>query len=299
MPSADIDSAAVEFEAVRPRLFGIAYRMLGTVAEAQDVVQDAWIRWQGTDRSQVRSPQAFLSTVITRLAINASASSRARHEVYAGHWLPEPVLTDGDPMLGAERAEALELGLLLLLERLTPNERAVYLLREAFDYDFREIAEVLETSEANARQLARRARAHLEEHRSRPVDPAERDRLLRAFLAAAQSGRLDELEHLLAEDVVLYPDGGGVVPAARRPVVGRDRVRTIIEGGASNLDASVTVTFVEANGELAAVMARGGEVLALCSITAGPDGIDRVYFVLNPEKLRGVGPQAGTSVGER
>ncbi|MCU1410315.1 MAG: family polymerase sigma factor [Rhodoglobus sp.] len=291
MPHADIDSAATEFEIVRPRLFGIAYRMLGTVAEAEDVVQDAWIRWQGTDRSQVRSPQAFLSTVITRLAINASGSSRARHEVYTGHWLPEPVLTDGDPALGAERAEALELGLLLLLERLTPNERAVYLLREAFDYDFREIAEVLETSEANARQLARRARAHLEEHRSRRVEPAERDRLLRAFLSAAQSGRLDELEHLLAEDVVLYPDGGGVVPAARRPVVGRGRVRTIIEGGASNLTPDVSVTFVEANGELAAVMTRGGEVLALCSITAGRNGIDRIYFLLNPEKLGGVTPR--------
>ena len=291
MPHADIDDAAVEFEIVRPRLFGIAYRMLGTVAEAEDVVQDAWLRWQGTDRSQVRSPQAFLSTVITRLAINASVSSRARHEVYTGHWLPEPVLTDDDPALGAERAEALELGLLLLLERLTPNERAVYLLREAFDYDFREIAEVLETSEANARQLARRARAHLEEHRSRRVEPAERDRLLRAFLSAAQSGRLDELEHLLAEDVVLYPDGGGVVPAARRPVVGRDRVRTIIEGGVSNLTADIAVTFVEANGELAAVMTRGGEMLALCSITAGPDGIDQIYFLLNPEKLGGVTPR--------
>lgn len=291
MPPADIDSAAVEFEAVRPRLFGIAYRMLGTVAEAEDIVQDAWVRWQGTDRSQVRNSQAFLSTVITRLAINASGSSRARHEVYTGHWLPEPVLTDSDPLLGAERAEALELGLLLLLERLTPNERAVYVLREAFDYDFRDIAEVLETSEANARQLARRARAHLEEQRSQKVDPAERDRLLRAFLAAAQSGRLDELEQLLAGDVVLFPDGGGVVPAARRPIVGRERVRTIVEGGASNLTDDVSVAFVEANGELAAVVARGGEVVALCSISAGQDGINRVYFVLNPEKLRGISPR--------
>jgi len=291
VPPADIDSAAVEFEAVRPRLFGIAYRMLGTVAEAEDIVQDAWVRWQGTDRSQVRNSQAFLSTVITRLAINASGSSRARHEVYTGHWLPEPVLTDSDPLLGAERAEALELGLLLLLERLTPNERAVYVLREAFDYDFRDIAEVLETSEANARQLARRARAHLEEQRSQKVDPAERDRLLRAFLAAAQSGRLDELEQLLAGDVVLFPDGGGVVPAARRPIVGRERVRTIVEGGASNLTDDVSVAFVEANGELAAVVARGGEVVALCSISAGQDGINRVYFVLNPEKLRGISPR--------
>ena len=224
MPEPDIDSATAEFETVRPRLFGIAYRMLGTVAEAEDVVQDAWIRWQGTDRSQVRNPSAFLSTVTTRLSINASDSARARREVYAGPWLPEPVLTENDPTLGAERTEALEIGLLLLLERLTPNERAVYVLREAFAYDFGDIAEVLETSESNARQLARRARTHLVEHRSKQVTAAERDRLLRAFLAAAQSGDLEQLESVLAEDVVVYSDGGGVVSAARRPVVGRDRV---------------------------------------------------------------------------
>lgn len=287
MPQLDIDSAAAEFETVRPRLFGVAYRMLGTVAEAEDVVQDAWIRWQGTDRSQVRNPSAFLTTVTTRLAINASDSARARHEVYVGPWLPEPVLTEHDPALGAERTEALEIGLLRLLERLTPNERAVYLLREAFDYGFGEIAEVLEISEANARQLASRARAHLDEHGSKPVATAERDRLLRAFLAAAQSGRLEELESILAEDIVLYSDGGGVVAAARRPVVGRDRVTKLVEGGAGNLDG-VTVSFIEVNGETAALLVRGGEPLALCSITAGKGGIESLYFLLNPEKLRGL-----------
>jgi RNA polymerase sigma-70 factor (ECF subfamily) len=288
MPETDIDAAAVEFQAARPRLFGIAYRMLGAVAEAEDVVQDAWLRWQGTDRSQVRNPTAFLSTVTVRLAINASTSARARREVYAGPWLPEPVLTEGDPMLGAERAEALEIGLLLLLERLTPNERAVYLLREAFDYDFREIAEVLEISESNARQVARRARAHLEDQRSKPVTTVERDRLLRAFLSAAQSGDLEQLESLLAEDIVLYADGGGVVAASPRPVVGRDRLTKLFSAGGAGFTEGVAVDFIEANGENAAVLSRDGEPFAFCSITAGEHGIERLFVVLNPDKLRGL-----------
>ena len=288
MPEPDIEAAAEEFQAVRPRLFGIAYRMLGTVAEAEDVVQDAWLRWQGADRSQVRNPTAFLSTVTVRLAINASDAARSRREVYAGPWLPEPVLTDRDPTLGAERTEALEIGLLLLLERLTPNERAVYLLREAFDYDFREIAAVLEISESNARQLARRARTHLEDDRSKKVATAERDRLLHAFLAAAQSGNLEQLESLLAEDIVLYADGGGVVTAAARPIVGRDRLSKLFTAGGASLPAAVSVSFVEANGENAGVLYRDGEPFAFCSITAGEHGIDRLFVVLNPDKLRGL-----------
>jgi RNA polymerase sigma-70 factor (ECF subfamily) len=287
VPQPDIDSATAEFETVRPRLFGIAYRMLGTVAEAEDVVQDAWIRWQGTDRSQVRNPSAFLSTVITRLSINVSGSSRARRETYVGPWLPEPVLTENDPALGAERKEALEMGILLLLERLTPTERAVYLLREAFDYDFGAIAEVLETSEANARQLARRARAHLEEHQSKRVAPAARDRLLRAFFSAAQSGDLEQLEKVLAQDIVLYADGGGLVGAARRPVVGIDRVSKLLAEGIGGL-ADVTVDFVEANGESAAIMSRDGEPFAFCSITAGEQGIESLYVIFNPDKLHGL-----------
>ena len=288
MPESEIDAATAEFQAARARLFGIAYRMLGAVAEAEDVVQDAWLRWQGTDRSQVRNPTAFLSTVTVRLAINASESARARREVYTGPWLPEPVLTENDPMLGAERAEALEIGLLRLLERLTPNERAVYLLREAFDYDFREIAEVLEISEANARQLARRARAHVEEDRPKPVATSERDRLLHAFLAAAQSGDLGQLESLLAEDIVLYADGGGVVTASPRPVVGRDRLSKLFSAGGGGFTDGMAVDFVEANGENAAVLSHDGEPFAFCSITAGEHGIERLFVVLNPVKLRGL-----------
>ena len=227
------DTQSLEtFQAVRPRLFGIAYRMLGTATEADDVVQDAWVRWQGTDHSAVREPAAFLATIVTRLAINALDSARARREVYVGPWLPEPVATEGDPTLGAERAEAMSLAVLLLLERLTPAERAAFVLHEAFDYPYRQIAEVLEIGEANARQLASRARAHLDRERTAEVTPAEQQRLLAAFIAAAQDGDLEALEAVLADDVVALSDGGGVVLAARKPVTGPERVAQFPARGA-------------------------------------------------------------------
>src|SRR5690606_35996698 len=174
------DTAVATFESVRPRLFGIAYRMMGTVAEAEDLVQEAWLRWQGTDHESVREPAAFLATTVTRLALTELDSARARRERYVGSWLPEPVDTSADPALGAERAEALSFAVLLLLERLTPPERAAYVLHEAFDYPYRRIAEVLETSEANARQWGSRARAHLERARTASVTDAQRERLLAA-----------------------------------------------------------------------------------------------------------------------
>jgi len=283
--SADLDRAATDFEAVRPRLFGIAYRMLGSVNEAQDVVQDAWLRWQSTDRSCIRSPAAFLSTVTTRLAINVATSARSRREVYVGPWLPEPVRTDDDPALGAERSEALELGLLKLMEHLTPRERAVYLLREAFDYSFAEIAGVLETTESNARQLANRARSHLQESRPQTVTKEDRNRLLRAFVSAAQTGDVKQLETMLAEDVVFYADGGGIVSAARRPVVGRDNVARFLAGVREKFGPSARFSIVAANGEDAMLVTRNGRPYTLGSISVGEHGIDGVYFVLNPEKL--------------
>jgi RNA polymerase sigma-70 factor (ECF subfamily) len=186
------------FESVRPRLFGIAYQMLGRAADAEDVVQDVWVRWQGADRALVRDPVAFLVTITTRVSLNAATSACARREVSAGKWLPEFHLASVDPAREAERGEALEVAVRLLMERLSPVERAVYVLHEAFDYPFREIAEVLELSEANARQLARRARTHLAEQRHNPVDPAERDGLLRAFLDAARIGDTGRLIDLLS-----------------------------------------------------------------------------------------------------
>jgi RNA polymerase sigma-70 factor (ECF subfamily) len=183
---------------MRPRLFGIAYHVLGSASEAEDIVQDVWLRWQTADRSVILDPPAFLATTATRLAINLGESARSRHERYIGPWLPEPVDTSTDPQLEAERGEALEFAVLLLLEKLSPTERAAYVLREAFDYPYRQIADILQREEANTRQLVARARQHITGGRCTPVSAAEQRRLLEAFIAAAQSGDLATLEALFA-----------------------------------------------------------------------------------------------------
>jgi len=196
---APVDAAS--FEAVRPRLFGIAYRTLESAADADDVVQDAWIRWQGTDRNNVRDAAAFLATTTKRLALNVAQSARARRETCIQPWHPEQADAHADPTLGAERREALELALLTLAEKLSPTERAAYVLREAFDYPYRQIADVLATSEANARQLVTRARVRLASGRRRQVSVAEQQRFVDAFVDAAQTGDLTTLEQLLAAEV--------------------------------------------------------------------------------------------------
>lgn len=199
VPSAsDLDEAAATFSELRPRLFGIAYRMLGSVADADDVVQDAWIRWQEYDRSAVREPAAFLATTTTRLAINELQCARVRREGYVGPWVSEPIDTRDDPELAAERDEALESAVLLLLERLSPTERAAYVLREAFAYPYERIAEIVQTTAANARQLVSRARRHLAEGRHATVRSDDRHRLVVAFREAARVGALASLESLLA-----------------------------------------------------------------------------------------------------
>lgn len=208
------DNGLSAFFSMRPHLFGIAYRMLGSAAEADDIVQDVWLRWHFANRSVVQDPPAYLATATTRLAMNLAQSARSRREAYVGTWLPEPIDTSADPRLGAERGEALELAVLLLLEKLAPTERAVYILREAFDYSYEQIAGVLHLTEDNARQLVSRARKHLTDRRQRPVSSAERRRLLDVFLAAAHKGDLAALEDLFASDIVSYSDGGGLVRAA-------------------------------------------------------------------------------------
>ena len=212
----DLQQAAKVFTEVRPRLFGIAYRMLGSAAEAEDVVQDVWIRWQTADRSLVRDAAAFLATTATRLAINVMQSARSRRETYAGPRLPEPVDTSADPRLGAERGEALAFGVRLLLEKLTPTERAAYVLREAFDYAYRDIANALRLAEANARQVVTRARQHIGSGRRMPATSTDRRRLLEAFVAASGSGDVAGLEGLLASDVTCHKSVcRSVIPGAR------------------------------------------------------------------------------------
>lgn len=219
------DDGLSAFVGVRARLFGIAYRMLGSAVEAEDIVQDVWMRWQTTDRSVVRDPPAFLAATTTRLAINLAQSARSRRETYVGPWLPEPVDTSADPGLGAERGEALQFAVLLLLEKLTPTERAAYVLREAFDYPYRQIAEILQLSEANTRQLAARARTHIAEGRRAPVSSAEQRRLLTAFIAAAKTGAVGALEGMFASDIVSYSDAvdSYAPPDAQFPVAPASR----------------------------------------------------------------------------
>ncbi len=283
--SADLDQATAQFVAVRGRLFGIAYRMLGSRTEAEDIVQDVWLRWQNYDRSTVVDPAAFLATTTTRLCINALQSARARRETYIGPWLPEPIDTSSDPVLGAERGEALELATLMLLERLTPTERAAYVLREAFAYPYAQIGDVLQVKEDNARQLVTRARKHIAAERRAPVDSAEQRRLLEALVAAAQQGDLQRLERLLAEDVVSYTDGNGMRGASRIPVRGRQTVAKFLRAFAPHFWADTSLSWIEANGRPSVLISRDGADVALLAADASAEGIDRLMWVLSPDKL--------------
>jgi RNA polymerase sigma factor (sigma-70 family) len=193
-----------DFQSIRPRLFGIAYRLLGRVADAEDVVQDVWVRWHGVDRAQVHDRVAFLVTITTRVALNVAVSARARHEIPVDRWLPKRIRTSDDPTVAVERSEDLEDAVRLLLERLSPGERAVFVLREAFEYPFRKIAQALEISEVNARQLGRRARTHLAEQRPEPDQPACNARLFTAFMYAARAGDVAGLERVLVDDVIAH-----------------------------------------------------------------------------------------------
>ena len=206
------DDGLPVFLSMRTRLFAIAYRMLGSAAEAEDVVQDVWIRWQTTDRRVVRDAAAFLATTATRLAINVMQSARVRRETYVQPWQAEPVATSGDPRSTAERGQALACGVRMLLERLTPTERAAYILREGFDYAYRDIAQVLRLAEANARQVVTRARQHIATGRATPTSPAEQNRLLEVFIAAAQDGDVARLEDFFASGVI--PSSNELVRAA-------------------------------------------------------------------------------------
>jgi RNA polymerase sigma-70 factor (TIGR02957 family) len=288
----NFDDALAVFQDVRGRLFGIAYRMLGSASEAEDLVQDAWLRWQATDRSVVQDPAAFLATATTRLAINALQSARARRETYIGPWLPEPVDTSADPTLGAERAEALGFAVLVMLERLTPTERAACVLREAFAYPYEQICDIVQVSEAAARQLVSRARKHLAGERRREVTPAEQRRLLTAFLSAAKTGDLVELERLFAEDVVSYSDGGGVVRASKFPIVGRMRVAKFVRAFHTHFWEGVQITEADTNGQPSVLLSKEGVTFAVLTVIAGAQGIDQVLWMMNPGKLRAVTSRA-------
>ena len=291
--------AELQFDELRRPAFAIAYRMLGSVSEAEDVVQEGLLRLHRTLESgeRVESPRAYVGTVVTRLAIDQLRSARARRETYTGEWLPEPLVEagEGDPAWEADLADSLSFAFLVVLESLSPEQRAVFLLREVFDYPYDRIAEIVGKSEDNVRQLTARARRHVEERRPRYESSAEqRDELAARFFAAAREGELDELEALLAEDVVLHGDGGGKVPALARPLQGRARVaKTLAAWGRSGARAGgVEFRPVEVNGQPGAIAleAREQKVIGVLVLDISEGRIRAISSVVNPDKLRHIGP---------
>ena len=278
------------FEGLRPYLFAIAYRMLGSVMDAEDVVQEAYLQWHRRGDIEIASPKAFLSTIVTRQSINHLHTARARRETYPGPWLPEPVVAETQPDT-ADRLllhESLSMAFMVLLEQLTPVERAVFLLHDVFAYDFHEIAGMVGRAEANCRQIARRARQHVQARRPRfDPDPRQHQRLTRQFIAACTRGDLDLLVGTLADDVTFWGDGGGKAAfSAPRPLVGAQRVATFILGVLRKVPGTIRPRPATVNGQPGFIFATEhglGGVLALDIVDARIQGI---RFVANPDKLR-------------
>jgi RNA polymerase sigma-70 factor (ECF subfamily) len=278
------------FAACRPRLLGIAYGLLGELTEAEDVVQDAWLRWNKADQEAVRNAEPFLVTVTTRLALDRLRTARARREVYVGPWLPEPLLTDLEtPESKAIEAERLSLALLGALERLNPTERAVLVLRDVFDLEYAEIADILEKTPANVRQIAKRAREHAgDPTRRRPVSEEERERLANAFLAASVSGDVEQIRALLAADAIMYTDGGGVVTAARKPIYGADKIARFLVGvqRKSQFPDDPVYTPVLVNGDPGVRMDSASEgFLSIVAVEVGDGAVQGLRFFNNPERF--------------
>jgi RNA polymerase sigma-70 factor (TIGR02957 family) len=298
-----VSDVAEDFESQRPRLFWLAYRLLGSASEAEDAVQDAYLRLHGADAEAIRSLPAWLTKAVTNLCLNRLTSARARREVYAGPWLPEPVLTDDrtlGPLETAEQRDSVSIALLSLMERLTPTERAAFVLREAVAYSHFEIAEILQTSEANVRQLYRRARQRLGEPRQRfQPDRAQWRRLVDRFLTAARAGDVAGLVEILTDDVTSTADGGGKVAAARRPISGRDRTAHYVARafGRNLAQAGPRLDVAEVNGE-PAMLAFDGDRLAgvLCFEIVG-ERIAALRAMANPDKLRFLAGQLSHPAG--
>jgi RNA polymerase sigma-70 factor (ECF subfamily) len=289
----------LEFESHRRHLRALAYRMLGTRAEAEDAVQDAWLRWQSTDRKQVDNPRAFLSRTVTRLCLDRLKSAQAQREVYIGAWLPEPVVDDDTPFqpgpeAAHELAQDLSIAFMLTLERLSPLERAAFLLHDVFDMDFAEVASALGRSEAACRQLAARARTNV--HANRPafkVSPDEGTRLATAFANAIRDGDIAALAQVLAQDAVFVSDGGGRVTAVPKPLHGRDLIAKVLIGFTRNYDKTrygMRPSLVNGMPGFIVYTTEGAPVQTI-ALEGGPDGlIKAIYITRNPEKLQSVVP---------
>lgn len=283
------------FEAHRELLFAVAYRMLGTVADAEDAVQDAWLRWSAAPRSDIAEPRAYLARTVTHVALNRLRSARARREAYVGSWLPEPLLTTGpDTADRAELAESVSLAMLVVLESLTPEERAVFVLHEVFGFPHAEIAAAIGRSDASVRQLMHRAREHVQARRPRfDVDAGQQRAVTERFLAAAAGGDIDQLMMVLAPDVTLISDGGGKAKAPLRPIVGAAKVARFLAAISAQPymgiePSGMTVELAEINGGLGTLITVGGKPIAAVTTVVAGGRITEIELVANPDKLRGI-----------
>lgn len=276
------------FNEHRGHVFGIAYRMLGSVAEADDMVQETWLRWQKQDPAEIESPKAWLISTVTRLCIDQLRSARRQREQYYGVWLPEPLVepTVPSPADAAVLADSLTMAFMLMLETLSPVERAVFLLREVFDYDYVDIAPIVGKSESNCRQIVRRAKAQLIATPPAPPPNEQAHRIVEQFLEATASGEVSDLLALLAEDATLYSDGGGRVAAAGRPIHSADHISRFFVGIRDRRPAETMVRHVQINGRPGVLMSSGGQIYNAVSFDLDGERVRNIYIVRNPEKLR-------------
>lgn len=278
----------VIFERERPRLQALAYRLLGSLTDAEDLLQECFLSWQSVALEPLRQPAAYLTRMLTHRALDQLRSARHRRETYTGPWLPEPWIEgpDQDPALAVELADSLTMAFLLMLERLSPLERAVFVLRVVFDYEYAEIAEILDESQANCRQLLHRARQHLQGQHQHPVpDPERQQALLQAFLQACRGGELATLQTLLTEDAILYSDGGGKIRAALNPIYGAGKVARFLAGVLAKSPPGMVSRAAQVNGRLGLITEWDGQVQMVTSFDWQPAGIAAIYIVLNPDKL--------------
>jgi RNA polymerase sigma-70 factor (TIGR02957 family) len=291
-----MDSATEAFLAHRNLLFTVAYQMLGSAADAEDVLQETWVRWVGVDLDAVQDQRAYLVRITTRQALDRLRTLRRRKESYVGPWLPEPLLTAPDVAEDVELADSVSMAMLLVLETLTPTERAVFVLREVFDLEYDEVAEAVDKSPAAARQIAHRARAHVAAGRPRGVvSPAQTRAALEAFQRAVETGDLQHLLDILAPDVVALSDGGGVKQAVLRPIVGAGRVARLFAVGLDLVGAELSLEPVQVNGYPALIMRLNGEIDGVLAVRIDDGLVTGLYYVRNPEKLSRVERETAVS----
>jgi RNA polymerase sigma-70 factor (TIGR02957 family) len=291
-----MDSATEAFLAHRTLLFTVAYELLGSAADAEDVLQEAWLRWVGVDLDTVQDQRAYLVRITTRQALDRLRTLRRRKESYVGPWLPEPLLTTPDVAEDVELADSVSMAMLLVLETLTPTERAVFVLREVFDLDYDEIAAAVDKRPAAVRQIAHRARAHVAARRPRGVvSPAETRAVLEALQRAVETGDLQHLLDMLAPDVVFLGDGGGVVKAALTPVVGAARVARLLAAGLGRVAAAVSLQPAQVNGYPALILRLNGEIDGVMAVRVEGGLVTGLYYVRNPEKLSRVERETAVS----